>query len=451
MRAERASLCELGLLPDAANHWPLATWLDSTHSRPAHDALKRLVNSPLGDLTELSSRQVLLPELASFAQHVAWKELQVLAAQVACFLSSNYELVPQTVIERAYFAVRYRDIVRDVSTQLRAVDALLTLSAQVHSRLAILSADSAFGTVVAAFAAATEDSRREPLRLAVARGHTMSLIALDASVRAKRVPAGQHITNSVPFSAVLQSLVEATWQLDAFCSLATASAAVGGVIPDMVPRGAASMTFEGVRHPLLPTGVQNDLQLAANERVLFLTGPNMAGKSTLLRAIGIATYCAHLGMAVAARAACIPLHDRLMVSITVRDSLQRGESLYLAEIRRVRAVVEAVERGDAVVAIFDEVFRGTNIKDATQATSLLVGGLAKALHGTFVIASHFADVAVAHEDRAGVACWQMDVDVAGESPAFTHRVRRGVSDVHLGMLLLDAEGVGPILRRMASY
>lgn len=148
----------------------------------------------------------------------------------------------------------------------------------------------------------------------------------------------------------------------------------------------------------------NDLPLAANERVLFLTGPNLAGKSTLLRAIGIATYCAHLGMAVAARIARIPLHDRLIVSITVRDSLQRGESLDLAEIRRVRAVVEAVERGDAVVAIFDEVFRGTNIKDATQATSLLVDGLAKALHGTFVIASHFADVATTHEDRVGVAC-----------------------------------------------
>ena len=155
-------------------------------------------------------------------------------------------------------------------------------------------------------------------------------------------------------------------------------------------------------------------------------------------------------MAVAARSARIPLFDQLMVSITVRDSLQRGESLYLAEIRRVRAIVEAVARGDAVVAIFDEVFRGTNITDATQATSLLVNGLSQAAHGTFVIASHLADVGSSHAGHAGVACWCMETDVSNGAPVFTHRVRKGVSDVHLGMTLLDAEGVGPMLRRLAA-
>ena len=450
MRAERASLAELGLLPDAASRWPLATWLDHTHAKPAHDALKRLIASPLGDLHELRSRQALLPQLAAVAPLVPWHELQTLATQVARYLSSNVELVPVTTIERAVFVVRYRDIVADVSQQLQAVDMLLRVSAQVGSRIASITADSTFAAVVDAFAAATQDSRGRQLRLAVERRNTMRLVGFAPVVRAKKMPAGHQGSNPIPFTAVLQSLIEAIWQLDAFCSLASASAAIRGVVPEMVPRGAAPMMFEGIRHPLLPNGVPNDLPLAANERVLFLTGPNMAGKSTLLRAIGIAAYCAHLGMAVAARAAMVPLYDRLMVSITVRDNLQRGESLYLAEVRRVRAVVEAVVSGDAVVAIFDEVFRGTNIKDATQATSLLVDGLASASHGAFVIASHFADVAAARTDHGGIACWRMEVDLAGDTPVFTHRVSRGVSDVHLGMMLLDAEGVGPMLRSMAA-
>ena len=316
------------------------------------------------------------------APQVPWRELQTLATRVACYLSSNFELVQVTTIERAVFVVRYRGIVAVLSQQLHAVDMLLRLSAQVGSRIAMITADSKFAITVDAFAAATQDSRDRKLRLAVERGHTMRI--------------------------------------------------------------------EGIRHPLLPNGVTSDLLLAADERKLFLTGPNMAGKSTLLRAMGIAAYCAHLGMALAARAAMVPLYDRLMVSITVRDNLQRGESAYPAEARRVRAVVKAMVSGDAIVVSVDEAFRRTNIKDATQATSLLVDGLATASHGTFVIASHVAGVAASRTDHGGVACWRMDVDVAGDTPVFTHRVSRGVSDVHHGMLLFNADGVGPMLRRMAA-
>ena len=304
------------------------------------------------------------------APQVPWRELRTLATRVVCYLPSNFELVPVTTIERAVFVVRYRGIVAVLSQQLHAVDMLLRLSAQVGSRIAMITADSKFAITVDAFAAATQDSRGRQLRLAVERGHTMRI--------------------------------------------------------------------EGIRHPLLPNGVTSDLLLAADERKLFLTGPNMAGKSTLLRAMGIAAYCAHLGMALAACAAMVPLYDRLMVSITVRDNLQRGESAYPAEARRVRAVVKAMVSGDAIVVSVDEAFRRTNIKDATQATSLLVDGLATASHGTLVIASHIADVAASRTDHVGVACWRMDVDVAGDTPVFTHRVSRGVSDVHHGMLLLNA-------------
>ncbi len=450
MRAERPSLSELGLLPDAAGQWPMATWLDHTHARPAHDALKRLIASPLNELGELRLRQVLLQQLVSVSAQVPWTELHGLAAQVNRYLSSNYELIPATVIERASFAMRYGHIVTDVAEQLRAVNALIGLSTPLHSRLVPIPADARFGELVAAFTAVASDPRSAQLRDAVARGKTFSLIAFDSVVRALHVAPEQHAVTPVPFRTLLQNLVNAIWALDAFCSLAIASHTLNGVVPELAPRGAAALVVDGLRHPLLPNGVPNDLQLDALERVLFLTGPNMAGKSTLLRALGIAVYCAHLGMAVAARSARIPLFDQLMVSITVRDSLQRGESLYLAEIRRVRAIVEAVARGDAVVAIFDEVFRGTNITDATQATSLLVNGLSQAAHGTFVIASHLADVGSSHAGHAGVACWCMETDVSNGAPVFTHRVRKGVSDVHLGMTLLDAEGVGPMLRRLAA-
>jgi DNA mismatch repair protein MutS len=447
MLVDRTSLTDLGLLPDASGAWPLAAWLDSTHVRPAHDALKRLIAEPLGDIESIRARQALLPQLLPVVRQIAWKELQPVATQVERFLSSNYEIIPAATIPRTLLAVRLRHVVSHVGQELRAVDSLLTLSEQVYQRIRAIAGDPAFTAVVTAFERVVQDERRDVLRAAVSCGNVLALTALDAMVRREHEPTGDDDSS---LREPLLSLVAAIWQLDAFCSLAAASDRIGGILPRVVPRATAALSLEGLRHPSLPAGTASDVLLDDHERVLFLTGPNMAGKSTVLRAMGIAVYCAHLGMAVSATVACIPLHDQLLVSITVRDNLQRGESLYLAEIRRVRKIVDAVDHGDAVFAIFDEVFRGTNIKDATAATTLLVDGLAQASYGSFVIASHLAEVAELRTGSAGVACRCMEVDVTGSEPRFTYRMQRGVSDVHLGMVLLDSEGVGPVLRRMAA-
>ncbi len=451
MRADTASLTELGLLPDASGAWPLASWLDTTHSPAGHQALKTLIAAPLGTVEEIRARQQLLPHLLRLTNEVPWADWLQQAVQVENYLSSNYVLVPVTFAERALFAWRFRDIVAYVKVQLRAVDALLTLSELVYGRIRSLPGDALFVAARDAFDAAVNHPHRSVLRSAVARGGDVT--ALDSVVRnVKTIDANTPYgmpQRTVSLRAALQALIAALALLDALCSLASASAAIAGALPTVVPHASGALAFDGLHHPLLPNGVANSVALATDERVVFLTGPNMAGKSTLLRAIGIAVHCAHLGMATSARRACIPLYDQLLVSITVRDNLRRGESLYLAEVRRVRTIVEAVDRGDAVLALCDEVFRGTNIKDATQATGLLVDGLARAPSGTFVIASHLAEVAEARTTSAGVGCWCMEVESTGV-PTFSYRVGRGVSDVHLGMVLLDAEGVGPMLRRMAT-
>ncbi len=450
MHAERTALSEIGLLPDAMDQWPLASWLDSTRTREGRDALKRLIAAPPANLSAVQDRQVLLPRLVKITGQVPWRELQERGAQVSRFLSSNYMLIPGAAVERMLFTLRYKDTAQHIEDQLHAVDELLRLGREVAGRLATLPADTSFASVTSAFVAATADPRAAALRAAVEHGRTHSLLALDAMVRSPHRLPDAHEAPATPFRTLVQALVDAIGELDAYCSLATASAAVSGVMPQMVPRGAVPLTLAGVRHPLLPHGVPNNVRLEATERVMLLTGPNMAGKSTLLRAVGIAVYCAHLGMAVAAQDASIPLHDRLIVSITVRDDLQRAESLYLAEIRRVRKIVDAVERGESVLAIGDEVFRGTNIGDATDATALLVDGLSQARHGTFILSSHLAEVAASRTARSGVACWCREVDASGAVPQFTFRATPGVSDVRLGMRLLDTEGVGPTLRRMAA-
>jgi DNA mismatch repair protein MutS len=351
-----------------------------------------------------------------------------------------------------------------VAEQVRAVAAFVALAEQVLGALHRLPGDVVTAELLQAFEGAVQHELHDTLR-GVARGEAtgdLAVARLDGRVRVAGRSGETAVTTmsggptprmaAKPMETVLRALVQGVWQLDAWCALALASSrllAQGGCWPTMSDEQVA-LTVEGVRHPLLPKGVTNDVALAANERVLFLTGPNMAGKSTVLRATGLVVYLAHLGLAVPAAYAVVPCHDRIIVSLQTHDDLARGESLYLAEVRRVGAVVEAVTRGERVFAVLDEAFRGTNVVDASEAMGLLVDGLSCAPHGTFVIASHLADVGASRTSWVGVSCWCMAVTMHADGPVFPYRLERGVSTVHLGMVLLDREGVGPALRALVS-
>ena len=109
----------------------------------------------------------------------------------------------------------------------------------------------------------------------------------------------------------------------------------------------------------------------------------------------------------------------------------------------------AVASGETVIALLDEAFRGTNVTDALEAMRLLVDGLAHAPTGLFVLASHLTEIARERCDHPHVSLWCMQVD-PNDDPGtagvrFTYAFRRGVSEVRLGMRLLDREGVVTLL------
>lgn len=443
MRVDRASLVELGLLPDAADVWPLSSLLDHTHARPAREALKRLLAEPLTTASEILARQRLLPALHRELGAIPWREVHANATKVEQALSSNFILAPISQMRMAAFAVSHKNIVQFAAQLAADVHRLLEGMRALSSRLAALEGDAAFNRLRDEIVAIVDDPRGRVVSDRVRQGGLWRMATCDAIVRGDSAP------DEISYRDQLRALSKAVSQLDAWCSLAEASSLVRGTPPTLVARDGALQLTE-LRHPLLPDGVANDVRFDSNDRVCFLTGPNMAGKSTALRATGLAVCFAHLGMVVPAGEATVPVFDRLVVSIAVQDNLDRHESLFLAEVRRVKRVVEAVTRGESVCAIVDEVFRGTNVKDAGQATGLLVDGLARAPHGSFIIASHLAEVGSARVSSTGVACRFMDATVDGESYRFTYRMRDGVSDVHLGMRLLDAEGVGGMLRALAA-
>jgi DNA mismatch repair protein MutS len=179
--------------------------------------------------------------------------------------------------------------------------------------------------------------------------------------------------------------------------------------------------------------------------VLAVTGPNMAGKSTLLKAVGTAVYLAHLGCGVPASRARLSCFDALLASLYVRDSLSGGQSFYLGEVRRIKDLVTALESTPRVFAILDEPFKGTNVHDATEATTLLVDGLCAQDASTVIMTTHLSSVVRSRTDDACLATSFLGAAESEAGPVFDYQLRPGVSDQRLGMVLLEREGVAPAL------
>ena len=133
---------------------------------------------------------------------------------------------------------------------------------------------------------------------------------------------------------------------------------------------------EGLAHPLLPDrdAVRNDLRFGDDLRVLVISGPNMAGKSTLVRAVGINAVLAQCGAPVRARRLRLsPL--AVGASICVLDSLQGGISRFYAEIRRLKQITDLTQGPLAVLFLLDEFLQGTNSQDRRLGAEAMVRSL----------------------------------------------------------------------------
>jgi hypothetical protein len=164
--------------------------------------------------------------------------------------------------------------------------------------------------------------------------------------------------------SVVQSWLSAVGEAEALLSLAGYSYEhPADPFPEFV-EGAPCFVAEQLGHPLIPVAkcVRNDIGVCGETRIFLISGSNMSGKSTLMRAVGINTVLAMAGAPVRA------LHMRLTplqigASILVNDSLQEGSSRFYAEITRLRQICDLAEAHPPVLFLLDELLQGTNSKD----------------------------------------------------------------------------------------
>jgi hypothetical protein len=231
----------------------------------------------------------------------------------------------------------------------------------------------------------------------------------------------------VAYGKVVRGWFRALGELEALCSLAALAHDEPEFTFPEVSGGPARFVASELGHPLIeaPQRVANDVVLPEPGTALLVTGSNMSGKSTLLRAMGLAAVLAFAGAPVCARRLEISV-SMLRTSIRVRDSLESGVSHFYAELAKLKAVMAATDQGQAVLFLLDEVLHGTNSRERQiGARWLLAELLSRGAIG--VVSTH--DMGLCHlpdpELMARVRLVHFRENIDAGKMTFDYRLREG--------------------------
>uniref|UniRef100_UPI00262F39A7 endonuclease MutS2 n=1 Tax=uncultured Meiothermus sp. TaxID=157471 RepID=UPI00262F39A7 len=173
--------------------------------------------------------------------------------------------------------------------------------------------------------------------------------------------------------------------------------------------------LKSARHPLIANPVSNDLELAQEHRILLITGPNMGGKTALLKTLGLAVLMAQCGLFVAAEAAEIAFPDRLFVDIGDQQSLQENLSTFAAHVLQLKEVLEAATPHSLI--LIDELGSGTDPEEgAALAQAFVEGLLDKAVRG--LITTHLSPLKAFAQDTPGLQNASMRFDLEHLRPTY---------------------------------
>ena len=237
----------------------------------------------------------------------------------------------------------------------------------------------------------------------------------------------------------LKFLIDLVYEYDAYISVAKAAEKYHFCYPDFTTSEEKCLHAEELFHPFVEKAVSSSIQLGDSENLLFITGPNMAGKSTFLKALGIAAYLAHVGFPVPAQKMKLSQLSGVCSSINVSDNLSAGYSHFYAEVIRVKEVVSKLKKNNKMLVIFDELFRGTNVKDAFDGTLAVVSAFSKIKTAFFVVSSHIVEVVEELKKIERIRFGYFEVLQKDAMPKYTYKLKDGVSDIRLGMYIINRE------------
>ncbi|HEU4995798.1 MAG TPA: DNA mismatch repair protein MutS [Gemmatimonadaceae bacterium] len=250
--------------------------------------------------------------------------------------------------------------------------------------------------------------------------------------------------------ARLQRTARALATIDALAALAEVAAREAYVRPRITDDFA--LRIRAGRHPvverMMPRDkfVPNDVHLSDDARVVILTGPNMAGKSTILRQVGLIALMAHIGSFVPADEAEIGVLDRLFTRVGASDNLARGQSTFMVEMAETSAILHTATSRSLV--LLDEIGRGTSTYDGVSIAWAVTEHLHDTTRCKTIFATHYHELTQLADELPALRNYNVAVREVGDRILFVHRLEPGGADRSYGIEVGRLAGLpAPLLER----
>ncbi len=252
----------------------------------------------------------------------------------------------------------------------------------------------------------------------------------------------------------LQDTADALAEIDVLVSLAETARLFAYCRP--VINNGKKLKIEGGRHPVLDQStvdekfVPNDAELNADStRLIILTGPNMAGKSTYIRQVALLTLMAQIGSFVPAKSAEIGLVDRIFTRVGASDDLARGQSTFMVEMNETALILNNATESSLV--ILDEIGRGTATFDGLSIAWAVAEHLNDKIGCRTLFATHYHELTALSESREGVGNANVAVREHNDKIIFLRKIVEGSADRSYGIQVARLAGLPPeIIKRSKS-
>jgi DNA mismatch repair protein MutS len=166
-----------------------------------------------------------------------------------------------------------------------------------------------------------------------------------------------------------------------------------------------------------------------------------------MKSLGVALFLAHMGFPVPAASMEFSALDGMYTTINLPDNLGTGASHFYAEVLRVKKVAKELRMSKRLFVLFDELFRGTNVKDAYEATIAITSAFAGKRNSLFVISTHIIEAGEVLGERCGnIRCQYLPTRMNGHVPEYTYTLETGITADRHGMVIIENEGILDILK-----
>lgn len=243
----------------------------------------------------------------------------------------------------------------------------------------------------------------------------------------------------------LQVLAKVIGEIDCLCSLATCAVKYNYTKPKVSSKIKHIKITDG-RHPVVEallknnSFVPNDTYLdSENDKIMIITGPNMAGKSTYMRQVAVLTYMAHIGSFVPAKTAEFSLTDRIFTRVGASDDLAFGQSTFMVEMSEVAHILANATKDSLI--ILDEIGRGTSTFDGLSIAWAVVESLAKEYKSKTLFATHYHELSELEGLVEGVKNYRISVKEFNNSVVFLRKIVRGGTNKSFGIEVAALAGV----------